>query len=161
MASPVLFGMASPVLACVLLLLPLWHELAVAQSPACAQVLAGGKTNACILETLASNPLRVVFLDKQYVTSNLPARNKAAALGIPYSCDNKNALPEWSAAPLLTLPASRPPLAHPSRSPTFEGPNLFASLTDPPLLAASSQRTGTAAGWASLWPVFSQTLGSR
>jgi hypothetical protein len=58
--------------------------------------------NGCTLQAMRATPLRVVYLDKQYVTQNQAAIEKAKSLGRSYvfasSCEKAaTALPEWSA----------------------------------------------------------------
>ncbi len=55
---------------------------------------------SCTTEKMRSNKLRVAYLDKQYVTQNFPAIEKAKARGIQYTfgrtCDRADtAMPEW------------------------------------------------------------------
>ena len=54
----------------------------------------------CLSENVASAPLRVVYLDKQYTTQNQAAIAKIESLGLNYtfgsSCEHKStAVPEW------------------------------------------------------------------
>ena len=52
--------------------------------------------NSCVLHNIVKNKLRVVFMDYPYTTQNNPAVQKAAQLGIQYSCDDiALAVPEW------------------------------------------------------------------
>ena len=65
-----------------------------------ANVSGYGSQNNCILQEIQATPLRVAFLDKQYVTQNQAAIDSATARGITYAfgktCENaKTAVPEW------------------------------------------------------------------
>ena len=51
---------------------------------------------SCVLQSIVKNKLRVAFLDYPFTTQNNPAIQKAAQLGIAYSCDDSTlAVPEW------------------------------------------------------------------
>ena len=57
-------------------------------------------SSGCIFSAIQNTPLRVVYLDKQYVTQNQAAIAKATALGLNYTfgktCENPTtAVPEW------------------------------------------------------------------
>ena len=59
-------------------------------------------SSSCSFELKKSSPLRVFYLDKQYVTQNQAAIAKAASLGMNYTFANtceshSTALPEWYA----------------------------------------------------------------
>ena len=65
-----------------------------------ASVVGFSSRKSCTMEKMRSTKLRVAYLDKQYVTQNFPAIEKAKALGIPYvfgrTCDRADtAIPEW------------------------------------------------------------------
>ena len=48
------------------------------------------------MQEVAKRKLRVAFMDYPYTTANSAAVQKAAQLGIPYSCDDAAlAVPEW------------------------------------------------------------------
>ena len=52
--------------------------------------------NSCLMQEVAKRKLRVAFMDYPYTTANSAAVQKAAQLGIPYSCDDPAlAVPEW------------------------------------------------------------------
>ncbi len=68
-------------------------------SSECVPASVGGyaSPSGCILQQIKSTPLRVVYLDKQYVTQNQAANAK---VGDSYvfgrTCENaKTAVPEW------------------------------------------------------------------
>ncbi len=68
-------------------------------SSECVPASVGGyaSPSGCILQQMKSAPLRVVYLDKQYVTQNQVANAK---VGDSYifgrTCENaKTAVPEW------------------------------------------------------------------
>lgn len=63
-------------------------------------VVGYSSSQSCTLLKMQTNPLRVVFLDKLYVTQNFPAIAKAKQLGIQYiagqTCERAaTAMPEW------------------------------------------------------------------
>ena len=54
----------------------------------------------CVLLNMRTSPLKVAFLDKEYVTQNQAAVNKISSLGMQYefgkTCDQEStAVPEW------------------------------------------------------------------
>ncbi len=68
----------------------------------CETTADGGYASptGCILQAMRATPLRVVYLDKQYVTQNQAAIEKAKSLGRSYAfastCEKAaTALPEW------------------------------------------------------------------
>ena len=68
----------------------------------CETAADGGfaSPNGCILQAMRATSLRVVYLDKQYVTQNQAAIEKAKSLGRSYAfastCEKAaTALPEW------------------------------------------------------------------
>lgn len=71
-------------------------------APDCQQesVIGYGSLQGCILNSIQTNQLKVVYLDKQYVTQNQVAIAKAKANGNSYAfaktCENPaTAVPEW------------------------------------------------------------------
>ncbi len=55
--------------------------------------------NGCRLKQIRSSPLRVVYLDKQYVTQNNKAIEKMKSLNKEYAygktCESLDSIPEW------------------------------------------------------------------
>jgi hypothetical protein len=55
--------------------------------------------NGCRLKQIRASPLRVVYLDKQYVTQNNAAVEKMKSLNKDYvygkTCESLNSIPEW------------------------------------------------------------------
>ena len=70
-----------------------------ANSSECVPASIGGyaSPSGCILQQIKSTPLRVAFLDKQYVTQNQAANAKVGdAYIFGKTCENaKTAVPEW------------------------------------------------------------------
>jgi hypothetical protein len=71
-------------------------------SGACVPGNVGGYAakNDCDLEGIQTNPLRVAYLDKQYVTQNQVVISKMKAMNKPYvfasTCEkDATAIPEW------------------------------------------------------------------
>ena len=73
----------------------------VSGSDGCVSQLVGGfSINECGLRAIQSKPLRVAYLDKQYVTQNQVVISKMKALNTPYifasTCEKEaTAIPEW------------------------------------------------------------------
>ncbi len=73
----------------------------VSGSDSCvSQLLGGFSINECGLRAIQSKPLRVAYLDKQYVTQNQVVISKMKALNKPYifanTCEREaTAIPEW------------------------------------------------------------------
>ena len=50
----------------------------------------------CKTEQIRKHKLRIMYMDAQYMTENMPAQKKAADLNVAYTCaDPVNSLPEW------------------------------------------------------------------
>ena len=66
-----------------------------------AQTVVGyGSLNGCTYDAIRKGPLRVIYLDSQYVTQNQAARAKVESMGMNYSfgetCDDAaTAVAEW------------------------------------------------------------------
>ena len=63
-------------------------------------VVGFSSTAGCTFDSIRAGPLRVFYLDEQYVTQNQAAIAKVQALGLTYSfgetCDDPvTAVPEW------------------------------------------------------------------
>jgi hypothetical protein len=74
----------------------------VSGSSSCISGLEGGygSMNNCDLRGIQSKPIRVVYLDKQYVTQNQVVISKMKELNKPYvfasTCEKEaTAIPEW------------------------------------------------------------------
>ena len=90
----------------ILLLFALLNEYAncdsSGNSSSCntVNVLGYASQDSCTFQDMMSTPLRVVYLDKQYVTQNQAAIARAKALGKTYTfgkfCESiSTAVPEW------------------------------------------------------------------
>ena len=85
-----------------LLQLPMMQGQGNSNLSSCVDASTMGYANpsSCTLMEIQNGPLRVVFLDKQYVTQNQAAINSATAKGINYTfgstCEHAStAVPEW------------------------------------------------------------------
>ena len=85
-----------------LLQLPMIQGQGNSNSSNCVDASTMGYANpsSCTMMEIQNGPLRVVFLDKQYVTQNQAAINSATAKGINYTfgstCEHAStAVPEW------------------------------------------------------------------
>jgi hypothetical protein len=72
----------------------------VSGSDGCVSVGGVASMNECDLRANQSKPLRVAYLDKQYVTQNQVVISKMKALNTPYvfasTCEKEaTAIPEW------------------------------------------------------------------
>ncbi len=74
---------------------------AVGSDDDCIEEEKGGYSspNGCRLKQIKSSPLRVVYLDKQYVTQNDAAIAKMKSLNKEYfyakTCESRDSISEW------------------------------------------------------------------
>ena len=80
-----------------------WSEVTGSDDDCVDEVKEGySSPNGCRLKQIKSSPLRVVYLDKQYVTQNDAAIAKMKSLNKDYfyakTCESRDSISEWWAS---------------------------------------------------------------
>ena len=99
MARPLLWLLSGPLLFLLLICVARGEETGSAAECAVEEDEGYSSRNGCRLKQIRSSPLRVVYLDKQYVTQNNKAIEKMKSLNKNYAygktCESPDSIPEW------------------------------------------------------------------